>query len=168
MVSHLSVASSRFVAEELKGHAVRAAKHRFACRILCRLLDGLGGLGLRGFGDFWDLGVLGDLGGLRGVVCLGKGPKGRDFPWQAVGAREEDRGRSPCFPFLGGFKHQPFGPKASFRCERWGLGMERKGHGGLGSGCRTDSRLLSRSWALETGQERKGWRKLGPRSRRFF
>lgn len=40
VVSHLSAASSRFVAEELRGHAVRMAKHRFGCRILCRPLAG--------------------------------------------------------------------------------------------------------------------------------
>lgn len=39
IVSHLSVAASSFVAKELQGNAVRAAKHRFACRILCRLLE---------------------------------------------------------------------------------------------------------------------------------
>ena len=40
VVSHLSAASSRVVAEELRGHAVRMAKHRFGCRILCRPLAG--------------------------------------------------------------------------------------------------------------------------------
>ncbi|CAK9000136.1 Maternal protein pumilio [Durusdinium trenchii] len=39
VVSHLSVAASSFVAWELQGNAVRAAKHRFACRIFCRLLE---------------------------------------------------------------------------------------------------------------------------------
>ena len=39
VVSHLSVATSSFVATELQGNAVRAAKHRFACRIFCRLLE---------------------------------------------------------------------------------------------------------------------------------
>ncbi|CAK9110179.1 mRNA-binding protein puf3 (Pumilio homology domain family member 3) [Durusdinium trenchii] len=39
VVSHLSVAASHFVLEELRGHAARTAKHRFACRILCRLLE---------------------------------------------------------------------------------------------------------------------------------
>lgn len=39
VVSHLSVAASSFVATELQGNAVRAAKHRFACRIFCRLLE---------------------------------------------------------------------------------------------------------------------------------
>ncbi len=35
VVSHLSTASSAFVAQELAGNAVRVAKHRFACRIFC-------------------------------------------------------------------------------------------------------------------------------------
>lgn len=39
VVSQLSVASSSFVPKELQGNAVRAAKHRFACRIFCRLLE---------------------------------------------------------------------------------------------------------------------------------
>ncbi|CAJ1364541.1 unnamed protein product [Effrenium voratum] len=39
VVSHLSVGASSFVAEELRGSAVRSAKHRFACRIFCRLLE---------------------------------------------------------------------------------------------------------------------------------
>lgn len=39
VVSHLSVAASSFVATELQGNAVRVAKHRFACRIFCRLLE---------------------------------------------------------------------------------------------------------------------------------
>jgi len=39
VVSHLSLASSRFVAQELEGNATRVAKHRFACRVLCRLLE---------------------------------------------------------------------------------------------------------------------------------
>mmetsp|Transcript_59319 Transcript_59319/g.141410 ORF Transcript_59319/g.141410 Transcript_59319/m.141410 type:complete len:516 (+) Transcript_59319:73-1620(+) len=39
IVSQLSVASSDFVARDLQGHVVRVAKHRFACRILCRLLE---------------------------------------------------------------------------------------------------------------------------------
>eukprot|EP00438_Fugacium_kawagutii_P003656 Skav224226 [mRNA] locus=scaffold939:1182574:1185374:+ [translate_table: standard] len=39
VVSQLSVAASSFVPKELQGNAVRAAKHRFACRIFCRLLE---------------------------------------------------------------------------------------------------------------------------------
>lgn len=39
VVSHLSVAASSFVVRELQGNAVRVAKHRFACRIFCRLLE---------------------------------------------------------------------------------------------------------------------------------
>ncbi|CAE7291194.1 APUM5 [Symbiodinium natans] len=39
IVSQLSVASSDFVVRELQGSVVRVAKHRFACRILCRLLE---------------------------------------------------------------------------------------------------------------------------------
>eukprot|EP00913_Durusdinium_trenchii_P024632 g23124.t1 len=38
VVSHLSVAASHFVLEDGR-HAARTAKHRFACRILCRLLE---------------------------------------------------------------------------------------------------------------------------------
>ncbi|CAK9058710.1 Maternal protein pumilio [Durusdinium trenchii] len=39
VVSHLSVAASSFVVRELQGNGVRVAKHRFACRIFCRLLE---------------------------------------------------------------------------------------------------------------------------------
>jgi len=39
VVAQLSVASSDFVAREIQGSVVRVAKHRFACRILCRLLE---------------------------------------------------------------------------------------------------------------------------------
>ena len=39
VVLHLSTATSSFVARELCGSAVRVAKHRFACRILCRLVE---------------------------------------------------------------------------------------------------------------------------------
>ena len=38
MVSHLSAAASDLVAQELRHFAVRAAKNRQACRILCRLM----------------------------------------------------------------------------------------------------------------------------------
>lgn len=45
MVSHLSAAASDLVAQELRHFAVRAAKNRQACRILCRLMEfrGAGG-----------------------------------------------------------------------------------------------------------------------------
>ena len=39
MVSHLSAAASDLVAHELRHFAVRAAKNRQACRILCRLME---------------------------------------------------------------------------------------------------------------------------------
>jgi hypothetical protein len=39
VISHLSCSASEFIARELQGWAVPAAKNRQACRILCRLLE---------------------------------------------------------------------------------------------------------------------------------
>eukprot|EP00438_Fugacium_kawagutii_P020370 Skav210755 [mRNA] locus=scaffold1132:22428:23198:- [translate_table: standard] len=51
VISHLSPAASEFVARELRGYAVQAAKHAQACRILCRLLEFRGS----GSGSTWYL-----------------------------------------------------------------------------------------------------------------
>ncbi|CAE7242467.1 pum2, partial [Symbiodinium microadriaticum] len=39
VITQLSPATSAFIAEELSGNAARFARHRFGCRIICRLLE---------------------------------------------------------------------------------------------------------------------------------
>jgi len=39
VITQLSPATSAFIAEELLGNAARFARHRFGCRIMCRLLE---------------------------------------------------------------------------------------------------------------------------------
>ena len=62
MVSHLSAAASDLVAHELRHFAVRAAKNRQACRILCRLMERRPVFFLGGkFGENGDFSFLGGI-----------------------------------------------------------------------------------------------------------